>query len=86
MNEYKAKGEAPLSGYMFTKGPKDYRATGTSYLSAALRLLRQNIFYSITFREIIFRTPSFWEHRFSQIGLSKKGIWLKELCILNNCF
>uniref|UniRef100_A0A1I8BQL7 Uncharacterized protein n=1 Tax=Meloidogyne hapla TaxID=6305 RepID=A0A1I8BQL7_MELHA len=50
LNEYKAKGEAPLSGYMFTKGPSDYRASGTSYLSAALR------------------TPSFWEHRFAQIG------------------
>jgi hypothetical protein len=37
LNEYKAKGEAPLSGYLFTKGPSDYRATGTSYLSAALR-------------------------------------------------
>ncbi|KAF7633141.1 hypothetical protein Mgra_00007420 [Meloidogyne graminicola] len=37
LNEYKAKGEAPLSGYMFTKGPSDYRAAGTSYLSAALR-------------------------------------------------
>nr|CAD2165420.1 unnamed protein product [Meloidogyne enterolobii] len=52
LNEYKAKGEAPLSGYMFTKGPSDYRAAGTSYLSAALR------------------TPSFWEHRFAQIGAS----------------
>ena len=50
LNDYKTKGEAPLSGYMFTKGPSDYRAAGTSYLSAALR------------------TPSFWEHRFSQIG------------------
>jgi hypothetical protein len=37
LNDYKAKGDAPLSGYMFTKGPSDYRAAGTSYLSAALR-------------------------------------------------
>uniref|UniRef100_A0A183BU82 AGC-kinase C-terminal domain-containing protein n=1 Tax=Globodera pallida TaxID=36090 RepID=A0A183BU82_GLOPA len=29
--------EAPLSGHIFTKGPADYRASGTSYLSAALR-------------------------------------------------
>ncbi|KAI3419169.1 hypothetical protein GPALN_006922 [Globodera pallida] len=37
LNEFKAKGEAPLSGHIFTKGPADYRASGTSYLSAALR-------------------------------------------------
>lgn len=58
-----AKGDAPLSGYMFTKGAPpsevnaktslpltDWRSTNTSYLSAALR------------------TPSFWEHRFASIG------------------
>jgi hypothetical protein len=39
LSEYKAKGEVPLSGYLFTKGPSDYRANGTSYLSAALRYL-----------------------------------------------
>ncbi|KAL3070566.1 hypothetical protein niasHT_032356 [Heterodera trifolii] len=37
IKEFKAKGEAPLSGHIFTKGPADYRASGTSYLSAALR-------------------------------------------------
>uniref|UniRef100_A0A915NHP8 Uncharacterized protein n=1 Tax=Meloidogyne floridensis TaxID=298350 RepID=A0A915NHP8_9BILA len=63
LNEYKAKGEAPLSGYMFTKGPSDYRAAGTSYLSAALR------------------TPSFWEHRFAQIGASVREAdpWIKAI-------
>uniref|UniRef100_A0AC34Q5D3 Uncharacterized protein n=1 Tax=Panagrolaimus sp. JU765 TaxID=591449 RepID=A0AC34Q5D3_9BILA len=50
LGDYKTKGDAPLSGHMFTKTETDYRTTGTSLLSAALR------------------TPSFWEHRFSNIG------------------
>lgn len=37
LGEAKAKGDAPLSGYMFTKGDSDWRTNGTSYLSAALR-------------------------------------------------
>ncbi|KAI1732255.1 gex interacting protein 10 [Ditylenchus destructor] len=53
LSEFKSKGDAPLSGHMFTDkglGHTDWRSTGTSYLSAALR------------------TPSFWEHRFASIG------------------
>ncbi|KAI1725752.1 gex interacting protein 10 [Ditylenchus destructor] len=53
LSEFKSKGDAPLSGHMFTDkglGHTDWRSTGTSYLSAALR------------------TPSFWEHRFATIG------------------
>ncbi|VDD93441.1 unnamed protein product [Enterobius vermicularis] len=37
LGEAKAKGDVPLSGYMFTKGDSDWRTNGTSYLSAALR-------------------------------------------------
>jgi hypothetical protein len=37
LGDYKTKGEAPLSGHMFTQGESDYRTTGTSLLSAALR-------------------------------------------------
>lgn len=37
LSEYRAKGDAPISGHMFTKGPTDYRNTASSYLSAALR-------------------------------------------------
>uniref|UniRef100_A0A0N4U896 INCENP_ARK-bind domain-containing protein n=1 Tax=Dracunculus medinensis TaxID=318479 RepID=A0A0N4U896_DRAME len=37
LQEMKSKGEAPVSGYMFTKGNTDWRNHGTSYLSAALR-------------------------------------------------
>ncbi|KAJ1352508.1 hypothetical protein KIN20_008851 [Parelaphostrongylus tenuis] len=37
LGEVSAKGSAPLSGYMFTKGDPDWRTNGTSYLSAALR-------------------------------------------------
>ncbi|KAE9413502.1 hypothetical protein Angca_001991, partial [Angiostrongylus cantonensis] len=37
VGEVRAKGSAPVSGYMFTKGDADWRANGTSYLSAALR-------------------------------------------------
>lgn len=34
----KGKGDAPLSGHMFTKGDQtDWRSNGSSYLSAALR-------------------------------------------------
>lgn len=36
LGDYKTKGDAPLSGHMFTKD-NDYRNTGTSLLSAALR-------------------------------------------------
>ena len=52
LSESGAKGDAPLSGHMFTKDHQaaDYRNTTSSYLSAALR------------------TPSFWEHRFASIG------------------
>uniref|UniRef100_A0AC35U8Z5 Dentin sialophosphoprotein-like n=1 Tax=Rhabditophanes sp. KR3021 TaxID=114890 RepID=A0AC35U8Z5_9BILA len=46
----KAKGDETISGYLFTKGDSDFRTSGSSYLSAALR------------------TPSFWEHRFSNLG------------------
>ncbi|KJH45525.1 hypothetical protein DICVIV_08442 [Dictyocaulus viviparus] len=37
LGEVGAKGSAPVSGYMFTKGDPDWRTNGTSYLSAALR-------------------------------------------------
>ncbi|MFH4974958.1 hypothetical protein AB6A40_001667 [Gnathostoma spinigerum] len=37
LGEAKGKGEAPLSGYIFTKGDPDWRTKGSSYLSAALR-------------------------------------------------
>lgn len=37
LDEARSKGDAPLSGYLFTKGESDWRANGTSYLSAALR-------------------------------------------------
>jgi hypothetical protein len=37
LGDYRTKGEAPLSGHMFTQGETDYRTTGTSLLSAALR-------------------------------------------------
>ncbi|VDM60020.1 unnamed protein product, partial [Angiostrongylus costaricensis] len=37
VDEVRAKGSAPVSGYMFTKGDADWRTNGTSYLSAALR-------------------------------------------------
>ncbi|CAD5222088.1 unnamed protein product [Bursaphelenchus xylophilus] len=50
MHELGGKGEAPISAHMFNNTVGDWRNTGTSYLSAALR------------------TPSFWEHRFKNIG------------------
>ncbi|EYC24562.1 hypothetical protein Y032_0013g1971 [Ancylostoma ceylanicum] len=37
LGEVSAKGSAPVSGYMFTKGDPDWRTNGSSYLSAALR-------------------------------------------------
>ncbi|KAK5969861.1 hypothetical protein GCK32_000895 [Trichostrongylus colubriformis] len=37
LGEVSAKGSAPVSGYMFTKGDSDWRTNGSSYLSAALR-------------------------------------------------
>ncbi|VDK44378.1 unnamed protein product [Anisakis simplex] len=37
LGDAKTKGAAPVSGYMFTKGDTDWRTSGTSYLSAALR-------------------------------------------------
>uniref|UniRef100_A0A7E4VZC9 SoHo domain-containing protein n=1 Tax=Panagrellus redivivus TaxID=6233 RepID=A0A7E4VZC9_PANRE len=37
LGDYKTKGDAPLSGHMFTNGETDYRNTGSSLLSAALR-------------------------------------------------
>ncbi|KAI6215691.1 hypothetical protein M3Y94_00414400 [Aphelenchoides besseyi] len=50
ISEVRAKGDAPVAGHMFARPNNDWRSTGTSYLSAALR------------------TPSFWEHRFANIG------------------
>ncbi|ETN73177.1 hypothetical protein NECAME_13600 [Necator americanus] len=37
LHEVNAKGSVPVSGYMFTKGDPDWRTSGSSYLSAALR-------------------------------------------------
>uniref|UniRef100_A0A914CAA3 Uncharacterized protein n=1 Tax=Acrobeloides nanus TaxID=290746 RepID=A0A914CAA3_9BILA len=37
LSDYKTKGEAPLSGHLFTQPDTDYRSTNTSLLSAALR-------------------------------------------------
>ncbi|CAD5216250.1 unnamed protein product [Bursaphelenchus okinawaensis] len=50
LSDIRGKGEAPISGHIFNNTVGDWRNTGTSYLSAALR------------------TPSFWEHRFKNIG------------------
>ncbi|CAJ0583127.1 unnamed protein product, partial [Mesorhabditis spiculigera] len=37
LSEASAKGSAPISGYLFTKGDTDWRQNNSSYLSAALR-------------------------------------------------